>query len=45
MSILIPCYNEEVTIEETIQYLVELDYPLKEIIAVNDGSKDSTFKF
>ncbi|SFD66483.1 poly-beta-1,6-N-acetyl-D-glucosamine synthase [Bacillus sp. UNCCL81] len=44
ISILIPCYNEEETIEETIQYLVELDYPLKEIIAVNDGSKDSTFK-
>nr|WP_286163701.1 poly-beta-1,6-N-acetyl-D-glucosamine synthase [Bacillus sp. AFS088145] len=39
-----PCYNEEETIEETIQYLVELDYPLKEIIAVNHGSKDSTFK-
>ncbi|MES9684263.1 glycosyltransferase, partial [Gottfriedia acidiceleris] len=43
ISILIPCYNEEETIEETIKYLVELDYPLKEIIAVNDGSKDSTF--
>ncbi|MEE6452354.1 poly-beta-1,6-N-acetyl-D-glucosamine synthase [Gottfriedia acidiceleris] len=44
ISILIPCYNEEETIEETIRYLVELDYPLKEIIAVNDGSNDSTFK-
>jgi poly-beta-1,6-N-acetyl-D-glucosamine synthase len=44
ISILVPCYNEEETIEETIENLVELDYPFKEIIAVNDGSKDSTFE-
>lgn len=42
ISILVPCYNEEDTIEETIKYLSELSYPNFEIIAVNDGSKDRT---
>lgn len=42
VSILIPCYNEEETIEETIFYMHRLPYPKKEIIAVNDGSHDGT---
>jgi len=42
ISILIPCYNEEDTIEETIEHMQALPYPNKEIIAVNDGSKDRT---
>ncbi|RDY28216.1 poly-beta-1,6 N-acetyl-D-glucosamine synthase [Romboutsia weinsteinii] len=42
ISILVPCYNEEDTIEETIKYLSRLSYPEFEIIAVNDGSKDNT---
>lgn len=42
ISILVPCYNEEDTIEETIRYLSRLSYPEFEIIAVNDGSKDNT---
>ncbi|HAX73076.1 MAG TPA: poly-beta-1,6 N-acetyl-D-glucosamine synthase [Firmicutes bacterium] len=42
ISILIPCYNEEETISETIGYLASLSYPDFEIIAVNDGSKDKT---
>lgn len=42
ISILVPCYNEEDTIEETIKYLSTLSYPNFEIIAVNDGSKDKT---
>jgi len=44
ISILIPCYNEEETIKETIDNLSKLSYPSFEIIAVNDGSKDSTEK-
>lgn len=44
VSFLIPCYNEESTIEETIHHLSELPYPKKEIIAVNDGSTDQTAK-
>jgi biofilm PGA synthesis N-glycosyltransferase PgaC len=42
VSILIPCYNEAETIEETIAYMDKLAYPYKEIIAVNDGSSDQT---
>jgi cellulose synthase/poly-beta-1,6-N-acetylglucosamine synthase-like glycosyltransferase len=44
VSIIIPAYNEEKTIAETLKSLVALDYPKNklEIIAINDGSKDNT---
>lgn len=42
VSVLIPCYNEADTIEETITMMDRLPYPDFEIIAVNDGSKDNT---
>ena len=42
ISILIPCYNEEDTIEETITLMQKIAYKNKEIIAVNDGSQDRT---
>lgn len=44
VSIIVPAYNEESTIESTLQSLFTLDYPKKllEIIVVNDGSKDNT---
>jgi poly-beta-1,6-N-acetyl-D-glucosamine synthase len=42
ISILIPCFNEEDTIKETIKNLSSIAYPNKEIIAVNDGSTDNT---
>ncbi len=43
-STIVPAYNEENSIEETLQSLVNLDYPkeLKEVIVVNDGSTDKT---
>lgn len=44
VSILVPAYNEEVTIVDTINSLMCLDYPVYEIIIVNDGSKDKTMK-
>lgn len=42
VSIVVPAYNEEVTIVETIRSLLNLDYRIYEIIVVNDGSKDDT---
>lgn len=44
VSVLVPAYNEEVTIVDSIQSLLNLDYPLYEIIVVNDGSTDETSK-
>ena len=42
ISILVPAYNEEVTIVDSIKSLLELDYNLYEIIIIDDGSKDNT---
>jgi cellulose synthase/poly-beta-1,6-N-acetylglucosamine synthase-like glycosyltransferase len=42
VSIIVPAYNEEVSIEHCTKMLLELDYPAFEVIVVNDGSKDST---
>ncbi len=42
VSVIVPCYNEAATIEETIMYLLRSLYPDFEIIAINDGSKDDT---
>lgn len=43
LSIIIPAYNEEKTIEEIIDKVKAVDLPLeKEIIVVDDGSKDKT---
>ena len=42
VSILVPAYNEEITIIDTINSLMYLDYPDYEIVVINDGSKDKT---
>ena len=42
VSVIVPAYNEEVTIEATIRSLLALDYRLYEIIVVDDGSSDRT---
>ncbi len=44
-SILVPCHNEESQIDETVSYLLELDYPHYEIILIDDGSTDNTASF
>ena len=46
VSIIIPAYNEEKSIERTIDSAVSLDYPREnlEILIIDDGSKDSTYK-
>ena len=45
ISILVPAYNEEKTIQDTINSIFEVDYPIKEVIVLNDGSKDRTKEF
>jgi glycosyltransferase involved in cell wall biosynthesis len=42
LSIIIPTYNEEGAIGETVRRIVELKLPQSEIIVVNDGSRDAT---
>ncbi len=44
VSIVVPGYNEEVTICDTVHSLLNLDYRLYEIVVVDDGSKDDTSK-
>lgn len=42
ISVLVPAYNEEVTIVDSVHSLMDLDYRLYEIIVIDDGSKDET---
>lgn len=42
LSLLVPAYNEEVTIGASLLSFLTLEYPHLEIVVVNDGSKDAT---
>lgn len=42
VSILIPAYNEEVGIVNTVRSLLSLNYPEFEVIVIDDGSRDAT---
>lgn len=44
ISIVVPAYNEEITIKSCIKSLQDLDYPDYEIILVDDGSTDKTLE-
>ena len=44
MSIIIPAYNEEVTIASCIKSMLSLNYPSYEVIVIDDGSSDNTFR-
>lgn len=42
ISVIAPAFNEEVTVIPSVKSLLTLNYPLFEVIIVNDGSKDDT---
>jgi len=44
ISLIIPAFNEEITIKKSIKSLIELNYPNYEIIVVDDGSTDKTLQ-
>jgi len=44
VSILIPAYNEEKGVIDSIHSLLSLRYPETELIVINDGSTDSTLQ-
>ena len=42
ISLIVPAYNEEQTIEQSLKALLLLNYPEYEVVVVNDGSTDRT---
>lgn len=44
ISILAPAYNEQLSIEDSVQALCHLRYMNYEVIVINDGSKDGTLQ-
>ncbi|MGN6818507.1 MAG: glycosyltransferase family 2 protein [Sphingomonas sp.] len=42
VSVIAPCFNEELSINDSVRALLALEYPDHEVIVVNDGSSDGT---
>jgi cellulose synthase/poly-beta-1,6-N-acetylglucosamine synthase-like glycosyltransferase len=42
VTIVIPAYNEEKTIVQTVKSVLQLEYPSLRVVVVNDGSTDET---
>lgn len=42
VSIVIPCYNHEKYVQESIQSVIEQDYDNIELIIIDDGSSDNS---
>lgn len=42
VSVIAPCFNEELSIADSARALLALEYPDHEVILVNDGSNDAT---
>jgi poly-beta-1,6-N-acetyl-D-glucosamine synthase len=43
ISVIVPAFNEGITIQASLASLLKVDYPDLEIIVVDDGSKDKTY--
>lgn len=44
VSVIAPAYNEEKTIIDNVSSMLALEYPVFEVIIVNDGSTDKTLE-
>jgi cellulose synthase/poly-beta-1,6-N-acetylglucosamine synthase-like glycosyltransferase len=44
ISLLVPAFNEEVTVGDSVRALLQLEYGNYEIIVINDGSTDDTLE-
>ncbi len=44
ITLIAPMYNEGAVCVEAVRALLGVDYPTKDVVAVNDGSKDDTAK-
>jgi peptidoglycan-N-acetylglucosamine deacetylase len=44
VTIIVPAFNEQVSLKHTIESLIECDYPNKEILIIDDGSTDRTYE-
>ena len=42
LTMIVPAFNEEVTIVDSVSSLVQCDYPRFEVVVVSDGSTDGT---
>lgn len=42
VSVIVPAHNEETVIRETVEWLLDLDWPDFELMVVDDGSTDGT---
>src|ERR1043166_5503467 len=42
VSVLIPCYTHAHYVVETLDSIVADDYPVKELVIINDGSRDNS---
>jgi len=44
VSVIAPCFNEALSINDSVRALLALEYPDHEVIVVNDGSSDATLE-
>ncbi len=43
VTLIVPAYNEGAVIQSAIRSLLELDYPVYEVLVIDDGSTDDTY--